>query len=144
MRTPAPYQRIAIALDFSGNEDKLMTESLRFADKNKTRLVLLHVVESPVARTLGAEGEDMEVMKDRKRLEELTTRMEDFGVSTDWRLGTGNPASELATMINDFNADVVIVGSHGHTGISDLIHGTVISNLRHQIQASMMIVPMGA
>ena len=141
---PAPYQRIAVALDFSGNEEKLLAESLRFVDKNKTSLVLLHVVESPVARTLGAEGEDMETMKDRKRLEELTARMENFGISTDWRLGTGNPSSELATMINDSKADIVIVGSHGHTGISDLIHGTVISNLRHQIQASMMIVPTGA
>ena len=141
---PAPYQRIAVALDFSGNEEKLLAESLRFVDKNKTSLVLLHVVESPVARTLGPEGEDMETMKDRKRLEELTARMENFGISTDWRLGTGNPSSELATMINDSKADIVIVGSHGHTGISDLIHGTVISNLRHQIRASMMIVPTGA
>jgi len=140
---PEPYQRIAVALDFSGNEEKLLSESMRFVDKNKTELVLLHVVESPVARTLGAEGEDLEVMKDRKRLEELAALMEKSGVTTDWRLGAGNPVSELAEMVNSLKADIVIVGGHGHSGVSDLIHGTVISNLRHQIQASMMIVPLG-
>ncbi len=140
---PAPYQRVAVALDFSGNEDRLLSESLRFVDKGKTELFLLHVVESPVARTLGSEGEDMEMMEDRQRLEELAAEMERSGISTDWRMGTGNPVSELAKMINELKADVVVVGGHGHSGVSDLIHGTVIGNLRHQIKASMMIVPMG-
>lgn len=143
LSSPAPYQRVAVALDFSGNEEMLLSESLRFVEKGKTELVLLHVVESPVARTLGSEGEDMEMMKDRKRLEELAAKMEKSGISTGWRLGAGNPVSELAKMINDLNADVVVVGGHGHSGMSDLIHGTVISNLRHQIRASMMIIPLG-
>jgi nucleotide-binding universal stress UspA family protein len=39
---------------------------------------------------------------------------------------------------------MVMVGSHGHTGVSDLIYGTVINGLRHHVQASVMIVPMGA
>jgi hypothetical protein len=37
---------------------------------------------------------------------------------------------------------MVVVGSHGHSGVSDLIHGTVISDLRHHIQASVVIIPM--
>ena len=39
-------------------------------------------------------------------------------------------------------ADAVLVGSHGHSGVSDLIHGTIISNLRHHIKASVIIVPI--
>ena len=46
-------------------------------------------------------------------------------------------------MINTINADIVVLGSHGHTGVSDLIHGTVISNLRHHVKASVMIIPLG-
>src|SRR5262249_11109583 len=57
---PAPYKRIAVALDFSGKDEKLLAESLRFIDKTQTQLSLLHVVESPVARTLGEEAEDKE------------------------------------------------------------------------------------
>jgi manganese transport protein len=38
--------------------------------------------------------------------------------------------------------DMVIVGSHGHAGVSDLIHGTVINELRHQIRASLLIIPL--
>jgi manganese transport protein len=141
---PDPYKRVAVALDFSGHEEKLLAESLRFVDKDQTQVTLMHVVESPVARTLGTEGEDLETFSDQGRLEKLAELLKDRGISTDWRMGAGEPSSALATMINTINADIVVLGSHGHTGVSDLIHGTVISNLRHRVKASVMIVPLGA
>ena len=142
--TPDPYQRIAIALDFSRNDEKLLTESMRFLHKGETRLVLLHVVESPVARALGNRGEDFEMQADQRRLEDMTNAMQDAGFRASWHLGTGDPASELARMINKLKIDMVIVGGHGHSGVSDLIHGTVINDLRHQIQASLLVIPLGS
>src|SRR5689334_2719965 len=140
---PNPYKHVAVALDFSGNEEKLLAESLRFIDKAHTQVTLMHVVESPVAHSLGSEGEDLETFTDQDRLEKLADMLKKTGISTDWRLGAGEPASELATMINNLNAEMVIMGSHGHSGVSDLIHGTVISNLRHHVKASVMIIPLG-
>jgi len=144
LKQPVPYKRMAIALDFSGRDEKLLTESLRFINKAHTQVVLLHVVESPVARTLGAEGEDMETLTDRQHIEKLAEIMKKAGIKTEWRLASGDPVSGLAKMINELQSEIVIVGSHGHSGVSDLIHGTVISNLRHHIKASVMIIPMGA
>ena len=103
----------------------------------------MHVVESPVARSFGADGEDLETFTDQSRLEKLADLLKETGISADWRMGAGEPSSELATMINTINADIVVLGSHGHTGVSDLIHGTVISNLRHHVKASVMIIPLG-
>lgn len=140
---PEPYRRIAIALDFSGKDERLLNESLRFLHEGETRLVLLHVVESPVARALGAEGEDYEIQSDRAYLETLAGYMQAAGFETDVQLGTGDPVSELTRMINELQVDMVILGSHGHAGVSDLLHGTVINNLRHQIKASLLIIPLG-
>ena len=105
--------------------------------------MLLHVVESPVARTYGAEAEDLETLKDSEHLEKLAHKLKQAGVTANWQISSGDPVPGLASMINEFGAEMVIVGSHGHSGVSDLIHGTVISNLRHHIKASVMIVPMG-
>jgi manganese transport protein len=140
---PEPYRHIGIALDFSGRDEKLLTESLRFLNKGETKLVLLHVVESPVARALGAEGEDYEIQADQAHLKDLAKFMQEAGFETSYQLGTGSPVSELARMINEADIDMVIVGSHGHSGVSDLIHGTVINDLRHQIKASLLIIPLG-
>jgi manganese transport protein len=140
LSSPPQYRQIVLALDFSGNEEKLLSESMRFLNKDDSRLILLHVVESPVARTLGSEGEDHETRSDQKRLEALTKQMRKAGFTTDWKLGMGNPASELTRMINELAVDLVIVGGHGHIGVSDLIHGTVIGYLRHHIKADLLIV----
>lgn len=143
LQEPQPYKQIAVALDFSGKDEKLLTESLRFIDKEQTKLTLLHVVESPVARTLGTEGEDSETLADRERLEKLVQTMKVSGIQADWQTGSGEPVAELAKMINESNIEMVLVGGHGHSGVSDLIHGTVISDLRHHIKASVVIVPIG-
>jgi manganese transport protein len=140
---PGPYKRVAVALDFSGGEEKLLAESLRFIDKTQTQLVLLHVVESPVARTFGEETEDLESQTDQQRLEQLAAKMKSAGVATESRLAAGDPVTQLAAMVNELQVEIVIMGSHGHSGVSDLIYGTVINGLRHHIQASVMIVPMG-
>lgn len=142
LQTPEPYKHIAIALDFSGKDEKLLTESLRFIDKSQTKLTLLHVVESPVARRLGAEGEDLETLEDQELLKKLAQTMLDNGVQTDWQIASGEPGRELARMINEANIEMAVVGGHGHSGVSDLIHGTVISDLRHHIKASVVIIPM--
>jgi manganese transport protein len=139
---PQVYKRVAVALDFSGSEKKLLEESLRFIDKRKTEVWLLHVVESPVARTLGIEAEDRETETDQQRLDQLANIMKKDGISVQSRLGAGNPVSQLAAMINELKVELVIVGSHGHAGVSDLIHGSVINDLRHHVQANVMIIPI--
>ncbi|GJQ52800.1 MAG: divalent metal cation transporter MntH [Anaerolineaceae bacterium] len=143
LQAPRPYAHIGVALDFSGKDEKLLAESLRFVNNSQTRLTLLHVVESPVARRLGAEGEDSETLADQERLEKLTRMMTESGAQADWLLGSGEPGQELAKLINATGIELVIVGGHGHSGVSDLIHGTVISDLRHRIRASVMVVPIG-
>lgn len=142
IKEPTPFKRIAIALDFSGDEQTLLSESLRFIQKGQTQLVLLHVVESPVARALGEEGEDFEIQTDQMQLKKLVDSMHTANIPAAWRLGVGDPVSELTRMINEIEADLVLVGGHGHAGISDLLHGTVIDHLRHTIHARVLVIPI--
>jgi manganese transport protein len=140
--SPQPYQRVAVALDFSGKEQSLLAESLRFVTKGVTQLLLLHVVESPVARTLGPEAFDIETQADRQHLENLADAMRRAGVDTRWRIGAGSPAPELARMLNEEGADLVILGGHGHRGLSDVVYGTIVNQLRHRIRASLLVIPL--
>lgn len=137
-----PYRRVAVALDFSGGEERLLAEAERIVRGNKARLFLLHVVESPAALAMRQEAADDETLGDQRRLEELTHKLYEMGIDVEWRLGTGSPASELARMINDLDVDLVILGGHGHSGVSDILHGTTVENLRHRIQASVLVVPL--
>ncbi len=137
-----PYRRVAIALDFSGGEQHLLREALRVIEPDKAKLFLLHVVESPAARMLGSDAEDYEIRMDKQRLQQLADTLRELGIDAEWRLGTGDPATELARMINTLQADLVVLGGHGHSGVSDIVHGTTIERLRHRIKANVLVVPL--
>jgi len=139
--TIEPYRRVGVAIDFSNGSMRLLAEAQRMA-RSGAKIFLLHVVESPAAQVMGQEAADQEMLSDKGRLEELTRKLRNMGFDAEWRLGTGNPASELARIINDLDIDLVILGGHGHSGLSDIIHGTTVDSLRHQVHASILVVPL--
>jgi manganese transport protein len=139
---PEPYKRIAVAVDFSGGEERLLSEALRVASLDHPYFYLLHVVESPAARTFGEQARDREVHDDREQLAYLATRLKELGLDVEWSLGAGDPASELARMAQELDVDLIIVGGHGHSGMSDLVHGTTVDKLRHLTRASVLVVPV--
>jgi manganese transport protein len=72
----------------------------------------------------------------------LSEQLQRTGHQVQWALGMGNPAVELSRMVNEIGADLLILGAHGHMGVSDLLHGTTVSNLRHLVRAAVLVVPL--
>ena len=143
LQVPSGYRSVAVALDFSGGEERMLNEALRLAQgAGETRITLLHVVESPAARIMGDHTADLETEADRHRLEVLVGALEASGYTAQWRLGLGHPVKELARLVAEVEADVVVLGAHGHRGVADLIHGTTADALRHRVDATVVIVPL--
>ncbi len=139
---PRPYRRIGVALDFAGGEERLLNEALRFAPLNRPHYFLLHVTESPAAQGLGSEAADREMERDRQRLATLAETLKQQGLPVQCYLTTGDPASSLARLADELELDLLIVGSHGHRGVADFLHGTTIDRLRHLTRAHVLIVPL--
>ncbi len=142
IQPPPAYRSIAVALDFSGSEEKLLSEAVRLASSRQAVITLMHVVESPAALLHGDEAGDLETREDIERLEAFAAALTAAGYNAQTRLGLGKPVAELERMILDCEADAVILGAHGHAGISDIIHGATADALRHRISATVMIVPL--
>ena len=143
LEVPGAYRNIAVALDFGGGEERMLNEALRLAQgSGEARITLLHVVESPAARVMGDHTADLETEADRRRLEVLAGALEATGHRAGWRLGLGHPVKELARLVEEVGADVLVLGAHGHRGMADLIHGTTADALRHRVDATVVIVPL--
>jgi manganese transport protein len=63
-----------------------------------------------------------------------------MGLYSEGFLGFGNRAKEIAKMVKANNADMLVVGAHGHTGLKDFIYGETVNTVRHELKIPVLIV----
>ncbi len=134
-----PYKNIALALDFSANDKAILSHAINMAKDNCT-LILIHVVESVGANIYGEDIIDSETVKDTQMLQSYARALQNMGVSNViTEVGYGKPSVVLLKIINKNEADIIIFGTHGHHGIYDLIFGTIIDKVKHQVDIPILI-----
>lgn len=134
-----PLKNIAIAVDFSSSDAKLIKTALTQA-KSDSKLILIHVVESVTAIYLNEASDDEESRMDQERLDEYAKaiRLKGFEVST--MLGYKNRVKEIVRIVNDVDAQLLVMGAHKHQGWKDYIFGETIESVRHKVQIPVLIV----
>ncbi|MFM9910054.1 MAG: Nramp family divalent metal transporter [Chitinophagaceae bacterium] len=135
----SPYKKIAIALDFSMNDQKLMAHAIN-QGKEDTQYLFIHIVESASARFLGKDSDDYETRADDERLQQYILQFREIGRSAIGKLGFRDRAKEIARLVKEENADLLIIGAHGHSGIRDWLYGETIESVRHELKIPVLIV----
>jgi len=138
MPIPA-YHRIAIALDFSKNDPKLITSALGQGN-NESVYILIHIVESAASRLMEKETDDLETRRDLQQLNGYADQLKEKGVQALAVLGFNDRAKEIARLVKENNADMLVIGAHGHSGIKDYIYGQTIDAVRHELKIPVLVV----
>ncbi len=133
------YEKIAIALDFSENDKKLISYAIGQGNAN-TQYVLLHIVESVSARLWGSQSDDYETRKDQTQLDTYVDQLKENGFKATSLLGFKSRSKEIVRLVKESNADMLVVGAHGHTGIKDLIFGQTVNSVRHAVKIPVLMV----
>ena len=139
IETVHAYQRIALGLDFGQMDQAVMSHALTVSPAVAT-LILLHVVETAGAKTMGTEIQDSETLSDLERLERYAQLLRQKGRMVEVKLGYGNPISELVELVKTSRADLLILGGHGHRTVKDLLFGATADEVRHRIGIPVLIV----
>jgi manganese transport protein len=136
---PEPrFKTIALAVDFSATDNQVIRYALKMAEKD-TRFVLIHVTESASSTMMEAEAEDFETRRDRARMELYLRLIRDEGYEVDFALGFLKRTREIARICKEQNADMLIVGSHGHRGLKDFIFGETVNKVRHLVKIPVLV-----
>jgi manganese transport protein len=140
---PHTPRRIAAAVDFSAADTAVLSHAVSLArgTGRGAEVLLFHVVESGGARLMGGEMRDSEAREDQQRLELYTNELRELGVEATYDLGFGDPADALASLVAEKGPDILVVGSHGHRGVGDFVHGTTVERLRHRVGIPVLVVP---
>ncbi len=131
--------RIAVSLDFSASDEKLIAYALA-QGHTSVSYVLLHVVESVSARYLGEASDDDETRKDRLRLQNYAAQLQEKGYEVTTVIGYRNRVNEIVRMVKESGADMLVMGAHRHSGLKDYIFGETIEDVRHRLPIPVLIV----
>lgn len=132
-------KNIAIAIDFSDADEIALNSAFQIGG-TQANYTLIHVVETVAALLHGDNVNDHETSIDKKILEQYLQILTAKGFQVQTQLGFGKPNKTIPAIINQGNFDMLVMGTHGHTGIKDMIFGTTVNKLRHQIQIPLLIV----
>jgi manganese transport protein len=132
-------KNIAVSVDFSKADEKALQHAINMGGK-EADYTLIHVVETVGAMMYGNKVQDHETTIDEKLLHDYFEILTDKGFSVDTKLGFGKPGKVIPRIINEGKYDILIMGTHGHHGFKDLLFGTTVDNVRHNISIPLFIV----
>jgi len=132
------YQKIAIAVDFSECDSKAISKAVAFGGKEND-YILIHAVESTNALLFGNDSNDYESLEDLKKLEDYQNQLLLQGYRVDIKLGFGKASVVIPEITTEQQCDLIVMASHGHTGIKDLFLGTTLDKVRHVVKIPMLI-----
>lgn len=123
----AGFRRIVVPVDFSECSELALALAIDMARTFHARLTLLHVWSLPYTGYTAALSWPIEEVEAsaRSALAKLLERTKAAYHETDATLRNGLEASEIVAFSEEENADLVVMGTHGRTGLPRLFLGSV-------------------
>jgi manganese transport protein len=132
-------KNIAVSVDFSSADEAALNAAFQLGG-TAAKYTLIHVVETVGALLYGGHIEDHETSIDEKLLLDYQEMLTEKGFQVTTQLGFGKPNQVIPRIINQGDFDVLVMGTHGHTGFKDILFGTTVDKLRHKISIPLFIV----
>ena len=133
------FRKIAVALDFSPKDEKLLAFAIGQGG-TESNYILIHVVESASARMLGKQSDDLETRTDQERLNSYQGYLEKNNCRSVTRMGFIHRAKEIVRIVQEEEAEILVIGAHGHSGLKDFIYGETVNTVRHELKIPVLIV----
>jgi manganese transport protein len=143
MNKPDIYKKIAIALEGKGERDEQVIKgALPFLKTSSAKIYLIHCVETVTGRFIG------DLVAD-ERAKEMSTYIDNFAEKlnkddfvTQTVICGGEPEDEIARICRQEEIELLIVGSHGHKLVSDIIYGSTANEVRHRVRIPVLAIPV--
>ena len=139
------FKKIIWATDGSESADRALDLVKSLASQNGAELLVVHSVEliaGPGAR--GAYPEDADEDDRQTKIAQQAKDLKDAGVNAQLKVihgGVTGAAHTLAEIAKEEGADLMIVGTRGHTALTGLLLGSVTQRLLHIAPCPVLVVP---
>jgi nucleotide-binding universal stress UspA family protein len=145
---PAAYGTILVPIDFSKTSERAFDVARSLATSaGPARLVLVHACFVPVeveALIGSAAAQRVEVEREaRESLDQLRERTERGGIACEVAIVWGRPEHVILTAAADREADLIVIGTHGRTGLAHVVLGSVAERVVREAECPVLTVKPG-
>jgi nucleotide-binding universal stress UspA family protein len=129
------FQRILVPSDGSKCSLKAEDVAISIARKFNSRLVVVHIIDEKLIypfEVLEEEG--------NKILDEAALKAREQGVEVERVLIMGNPVHDIVKITEKTKADLLVIGTHGKSGLSKMLMGSVAENAMKNVRIPILLV----
>jgi universal stress protein A len=136
------YRHILVAIENSAADRTILAHVEQLARLTGAHLMLFHVADGWAARHFKELNlrESEEMVADRAYLDGLRADLESRGFVVETRLGMGDPAQEICRLAETHDIDLIAMATHGHRGVSDIVHGQTVDHVRHKVKLPVLLL----
>ncbi|HOT07750.1 MAG TPA: universal stress protein [Methanotrichaceae archaeon] len=141
------YKRIMIATDGSDKSKLAAKEGVELAKALGAEVVALYVVNEVVVagavRQLGADRKEVEARlqsQGAKAVAEIKQIGDEMGVKVEPLVRMGAPANAIIDVGRAEGVDCIVMGSHGESGVSKLLIGSVVQKVLYWAAVPVLVV----
>ncbi|MBI4498462.1 MAG: universal stress protein [Chloroflexi bacterium] len=145
---PQQIRQVVVPLDGSPLAETVLPQALVLASRLGVPVVLLRAVESvyifgePTASTTFAYEDLLEEVQQvaQQYLEGMAANLESLGITVQTVVPVGSPARAIITYVQDHPGSLVLMATHGRTGITHLLLGSVARRVVQHLGAPVLVV----
>jgi nucleotide-binding universal stress UspA family protein len=129
--------------DFSPQAESAFQVALALARQNGAQVVVLHVRDALQSTAYGEFGAfPLDPGDDRRALEKQLAQIErnHQPVVSEAVMAEGNAATEIVRAAQDRHCDMIVMGTHGRTGLARLLMGSVAEQVLRQAPCPVLTV----
>lgn len=141
------FKKILVPLDGSMLAEKALPYAVRLANRLDAQLYLIRSVEMPhllhnsskLAKELTRDAENY-LAQISRLLSSRTLKPHTQALRLHTNVMRGEPAREICCLVHDLEIDLVIMSTHGRSGFSRLVTGSIATKILHEVSVPVMLV----
>jgi nucleotide-binding universal stress UspA family protein len=146
------WKTILVPHDFSSSANHACAVARDEAKTHGARVILVHVIDLPYqmvpeSAMVSAETIEPISMKEfaargaEKHLDDIAARLAKDGVTPQKFIRFGRPHDEIVKLAEELKADLIVMGTHGRTGLAHLLVGSVAERVVRTSKCPVLTVP---
>lgn len=137
-------QTIIFPTDFSKGAEKAMEFAVEIARRNGAKILAVNAYDLPYAETIHTHSL-LDVMKKNSEdaMKKVGEALKDTGVNFETLIQMGNPIRIVKEAVEDYKADMVVLGTKGASGLEEVLIGSNAAAILHNVDCPVLSIPSG-